>query len=427
MQEAYHSPILDYADRTFSAAELGIALATTLVIGGQPRAIDDLPPGCAIYADAGIVAPAGVDLRRLHGWPRPFDFSEAPRACFTPNGDLLMMCVTGRGHQWGRTQKFNEIVAYRSSDNGATWSGPTAPWVADYCEHAFNPLIPRGGKRIVAFMTDFHPDFIRLPHTGMLGIRTSEDDGLSWSDVRRVSPANDPDMRGVYHMQGCETDSGAWLLGTYTIATPRTGGPMERIDHQYVLRSEDRGESWQLLPGPRPSGWRLEPWQRMLEGRILNAGGGEYLMLTRTPEGHLWQLRSSDDGRSWSDPAPTPLVHPDSPPMVWLLSDGETLLTLIHNKPGGNLQSRDELWSSLSRDRGRTWSEPRFLLANAARPCAPESMPFLATQPPEVCYADVVVRDGLLHIFYNHAKRHVHYLRLPESRLPALPTRAELT
>ena len=28
-----------------------------------------------------------------------------------------------------------------------------------------------------------------------------------------------------------------------------------------------------------------------------------------------------DDGRNWSYPAPTPLVHPDAPPMLFKLSD----------------------------------------------------------------------------------------------------------
>lgn len=44
----------------------------------------------------------------------------------------------------------------------------------------------------------------------------------------------------------------------------------------------------------------------------------------------------------------------------------------------------------------------------------------------EVCYAVIVARDGILHLFYNHAKRHVHYLQIPESRIDSLPTRTEL-
>ncbi len=426
MGTVYESQVKGFAGRTCSGAELNLAIADEVVIGGHKLPANGLPAGLAISEAAGVVTPAGLTPRRIHGWPKPYDFSEAPRVCVTPGGDLLMMCVTGIGHQWGVSEKRNEIVAYRSQDNGTTWSGPTSPWSVPYNEHAFNPLIPRGeGRRIVAFMSDFHPDTLCLPHTGVLGIRTSDDDGHTWSDVRRVTPVNDPGMRGVFHMQGCETDTGAWLLGTYTISN---GGPEGRVDHQYVMRSTDQGETWHLLPGPRPAGWRLEPWQRLLEGRIIRADAGEYLMLTRTLEGHLFAQRSTDDGCTWSDPAPTPLVHPDAPPMVWNLSDGKTLLALVHNKPGGNCKGRDELWCCLSRDGGRTWSEPRFLLANAAVDCPPEGLAWMSGNATnmEVCYADLVVRDGILHLFYNHAKRHVHYLQIPESRLESLPTAREL-
>ena len=425
MSTAYVSPLNDYTGRDFTNEELGVAPAGDVVLGGQCVSADALPAGLAIH-DVGVVAPVDLVPRRLHGWPKPYDFSEAPRACFTPCGDLLMMTNTGIGHQWGQTDKRSELVAYRSRDNGATWSGPCHPWHVPYSEHAFNPLIPGDGNRIVAFMSDFHADYACMPHTGALGIRTSDDNGHTWSEVRRVVPANDPGMRGVYHIQGCETDAGTWLLGTYTIE--EGVGIDGRVDYQYVLRSVDRGATWDLLPGPRPAGWTLEPWKRMLEGRIIHLGGGECLMLTRTRAGCLYAIRSLDDGLTWTEPAPTALVHPDSPPMVWHLSDGKTLLALIHNKPGGNCQARDELWCSLSVDRGHTWSEPRFLLANAAAVVAPDGLGWMNGQNAnmEVCYADVVARDGLLHLFYSHAKRHVHYLQIPEGRLGSLPTRREL-
>lgn len=425
MRPPYESPLESFADRAFTPEELGIFPGDEMIIGGERRSTANPPVGFSVRTDLGIVAPEGVDLRCIHAWPKPYDFAEAPRACFTPDGDLLMMCVTGRGHQWGKEEKNNEIVAYRSSDEGLSWTGPTWPWRVSTNEHAFNPLIPRGGQRIVAFGTDYDPEFILLPHSGVLGIRHSDDGGRTWSELRRVTPVNDPGMRGVFHMQGCETDSGAWLLGTYTI---EKGGPDGRIDHQYVLRSEDQGESWELLPGTRPTGWMVDQYQRMLEGRIINVGGGEYLMLTRTLEGHVWQLRSNDDGRTWSKPEPTALAHPDAPPMVAHLSDGETLLTLIHNKPGGNARCRDELWCSLSNDRGLSWSEPRFLLANAAAPCNSDGFPGWTGEKlnMEVCYADILSADGIAHIFYNHVKRNVHYLRIEEGRLHELPTREEL-
>lgn len=93
-------------------------------------------------------------------------------------------------------------------------------------------------------------------------------------------------------------------------------------------------------------------------------------------DGHHWATRSNDDGKTWEATAPTPLVHPDAPPMLFHLSDGKTLAAFHHNRhhdtnyvnlgenPG--MQDRSEIWVSLSTDGGRRWSEPRFVFANAA-------------------------------------------------------------
>jgi hypothetical protein len=48
-------------------------------------------------------------------------------------------------------------------------------------------------------------------------------------------------------------------------------------------------------------------------------------------EGHIWEGRSGDDGRTWSDPKPTTLVHPDTTPMIFHFGDDHTLIVFIHN------------------------------------------------------------------------------------------------
>ena len=41
-----------------------------------------------------------------------------------------------------------------------------------------------------------------------------------------------------------------------------------------VLRSEDRGKTWTVLPDKRPGGWYLQEFERMDELRPINLGGG---------------------------------------------------------------------------------------------------------------------------------------------------------
>src|SRR6185437_10969779 len=82
----------------------------------------------------------------------------------------------------------------------------------------------------------------------------------------------------------------------------------------------------------RHGGWYQRMFNRMAEPRPISLGGPDVLMLARTPEGHLWEMRSSDDGKSWSDPKPTRLVQPDAPPMIFHLSDRKTLIVFYHNR-----------------------------------------------------------------------------------------------
>ena len=74
------------------------------------------------------------------------------RATITPDGDYLLMFPDG-GHYGQEDGKVNDMLAYRSSDKGRTWHGPTVAFDIDYNQHGFVPLIPRGSKRIYAFGT----------------------------------------------------------------------------------------------------------------------------------------------------------------------------------------------------------------------------------------------------------------------------------
>ncbi|MBM3502049.1 MAG: exo-alpha-sialidase [Armatimonadetes bacterium] len=364
------------------------------------------------------------------------------RATKTPGGDYLLMFPTDTTqlptaeydwcHYGGHDHKVNDMVAFRSCDQGKTWQGPTVAFDIDYNQHGFVPLIPRGSKRIYAFGTQPVWDLFTTERgqgeNAPIGYRYSDDDGHHWSEVRLIRPQNDPDFRGMSVMRMCETDSGAWVLGTHEGDWSYRPGVMSR---QYVLRSEDQGRTWTLLPHPRHGGWRVPQYNRMDEGRPINLSGGEVYLMTRTCEGRLWATRSLDDGKTWEDPAPTPLVHPDAPPMLFHLADGKTLAAFHHNRHhdlnyvnlGDNLgmKDRSEIWVSLSSDGGRSWSVPRFVLANAAAPTLANG--WFNWQ---CSYLDAFTDNGLLHLFVPHRWQRCLHLQLPETELTRLPTAPEL-
>ena len=396
-------------------------------LAGRPLEVADPPAGYRHLPDLGIIALDCLDVRRLHAFPPPNDMSEPVRALKTPGGDLLAITQSGSGHMINNRDKINELLAYRSGAGGATWHGPSHPWEVSYNQHGFNPMVPRGSTQIVAFGTEPTAELFLPPHDGGVGMRRSDDDGHTWSETEIIDPVNSPGYLGVGHMRGCEMDSGAWLLPTYSVRR-RTNGWPNRTDTQYVLRSEDQGANWTLIPGPHPHGWQMQPWKRTLEGTILSPGGSEAVMFARVPSGRMWELRSADDGRTWSDPEPTVLRHPDAPPMVFWLGDGSTMVALIHNQGSGDWRGqadRRELWACLSRDEGRSWSPPRLLLADTTVPCAAPS-----TRDPkrrvELSYADLVVDGDRLHLFLDHQKRQIFHIMLMEADLSAGATEQDL-
>jgi hypothetical protein len=405
----------------------------TITVGGVEIHPASLPKQFHNYPDLGIMVNQGMSALRVWAHEPPERWCNASRCIKTPGGDYLLMFAFGRGdYHTPELKKLDDMVAFRSSDQGKTWTGPKVAWNVPYNQHCFVPLVPRGGKRIYAFATEPIFKFLELPEEAPIGFRHSDDDGHTWSDVTIIHPKNEPDFRGFFAMRMCETGNGTWLLAPsvshYSHQCPEGKTWCRPTCESYIMRSTDHGRTWTLLPHARPNGWFEPKFHRMDEARPISLGGSKVLLLGRTAEGHLWQLRSEDDGQTWSGPSPTPLVHPEAPPMVFHLTDGKALVVFIHNRftpgldtgPGDGL-TRSELWACISTDEGQTWSEPRFVIANSA---GGGTMGAFADF--SVSYVDLLVDRGMLHLIISHQFRQVLAIRFEEDLLHRLPTRAEL-
>ena len=409
-----------------------MVMAERVSVAGEEWSLAHPPVGLIARPDLGILAHECVEGHVVHRTAAPDVPLFETRATITPGGDYLLMFPNG-GHYGSSATKTNDMLAYRSHDHGRTWSGPTVAFDIDYNQHGFVPLIPHGSHRLYAFGTqpiwDTYTRERGLNENAPIGYRYSDDDGYHWSEVRIIRPINDPDFRGMSVMRMCETEAGTWLIGAHE--GDWSYKPV--LTRQYVLRSEDQGRTWEVLPGPRHGGWYAPWFNRMDELRPISLGGGRVLAIARTPEGHLWELRSDDDGRTWTGPRPTPLVHPDAPPMLCHLSGGSTLVALHHNRhhdadytglSGAKavmMQDRSEIWAATSADEGRTWSEPRFIFANALAETL--GSPFRNYQ---CSYVDIFADGSELHLFVPHRWRQVLHLWFKEADLGRFPTRTDL-
>ena len=380
------------------------------------------PPRDLIYSrDLGLLLNRGMRAKRILAWPDPWGVAFHPRGLKTPGGDYLLFSVAGRGHYGRADEHRNLIVMHRSKDRGGTWSAPTLPWRIDFNQHMFIPDVIRDGRTIVGFGAQ--------PIWGQwdggeecpIGYRTSGDDGHTWSDLTLVKPVNDLGFLGRFCSRWCETAEGTWLIGGYT----NYSATRSRPKRQYVLRGENHGAEWELLPDKRPSGWVEPSCRHMMEARLIALPNGEVLLHGRTAEGHIWEMRSRDDGRTWTEPRATVLAHPCASPMVFHLSDGKTLIAFHHNRDRGGLfvhEDRSELWASLSEDNGYTWSEPRFLLANAAQPSTHWGGRGMVC----VSYCDAIVDGDDIHLFTDHLFRQIVQVSFQAGDLTRFPARSNL-
>jgi hypothetical protein len=415
--------------------------ASTVSIGGKDISVSSLPGGLVARPQVGLVMHRTVAAQSVASARPPRNQLLEIRGTVTPAGDYLMMYPDGShyGADRGIYRKHNELLAWRSKDKGQTWQGPTLPFDIDYNQHGFVPLIPRGSKRIYAFGTQ--PVWGQFTYANgqgenaPIGYRYSDDDGYTWSEVRLIRPKNDPEFRGMSVIHMTETDAGTWLLGSHE--AQKDYKPW--ITREYILRSEDQGESWEVVPGPRHGGWSA-PGGRMDEIRPINLGGGKVLALARTVAGHLWEIRSDDDGKTWTKPKPTPLIHPSAPAMLFMLSDGKTLAAFHHNRDHSphdygdiefmdpkQMADRSEIWIAFSTDGGKTWSDPRFLLASAlAAPAYDPNNPWGPWRYYQCSYLDMFTDGAMVHMFVPFRWQRAVHLSIPESDLKNLPTKREL-
>jgi len=389
----------------------------TINVNGLRINLESVPAGLALHSDLGIVAAKAIHGKVLFR----SDYVWVPRATITPGGDYLILFPEGKG----RYYQGKEMLALRSSDKGKTWSNPVVVFDSTQSHHGFVPLIPKGSKRIYAFGTQAIPGMVGDHSKGLhenapIGYRYSDDDGHTWSAVNLIRPENDPEFTGMSCVRMCETDLGTWLIGSHDGIW---GGTKKSrvLTRQYILRSEDKGKSWQLLPGKRPGGWFVEKYDRMDEGTLLSLGGGKVLFMIRTMEGHIWESRSMDDGRTWSDPKPTTLVQPDAPPMIFHLGNSKALIAFIHNRydpnePGFQKSARNELWCSISKDEGHTWSEPRFVLAGI-NPAG-----FIHS----LSYIDMFADHSRINFVIGHGRKQLLYLQFDERDIKGFLTRDKL-
>ena len=146
-----------------------------------------------------------------------------------------------------------------------------------------------------------------------------------------------------------------------------------------IYRSVDRGVSWKQASVLDIGGHGDH--DGIFEGCLASLGGGSVLGMFRTNKDSLFEVRSSDNGKTWSKPSATSIHASSSPCALLKMKSGRLVLAynpvqstdrrpIIRSGPPASLDMaswfRGQLLVRSSWDNGLTWSAPKIAIESAS-------------------------------------------------------------
>ncbi len=250
-----------------------------------------------------------------------------------PNGDVLAVwytCTQEEGRECAQ-------AASRLRVGHEKWDEPS--WcfgVPDCNTHA--PVLLSDGQRIYHFFTQSFNGWDDAADC----LRTSDDNGASWSKPRIILTREDPRRMS----QPCS----AFVArdGTLVLAVDGDFGHRDTR----VMISDDRGQTWNVAEGDL----RKAAGDYAIHPAVVQRGDGSFLAFLRGPN-PMSAFVSRDEGNSWQPQAtPFPGISVGQKAAALKLASGALLLCSFDNKKqltdGGT-------FAALSMDDGKTWTHLR--------------------------------------------------------------------
>jgi predicted neuraminidase len=220
-------------------------------------------------------------------------------------------------------------------------------------------------------------------------VRTSRDNGRTWSDARRL-----PDgILGPIKNKPVRLSDGTLLAGSSTESPARPS-----VWRVHFERSADAGRTWTVVR-PAPSDNPDNPIDA-IQPSILVHAGDRLQAVGRTRSGRIFETWSRDRGRTWTPIALTLLPNPSSGIDAVTLGDGRHVIVYNHTARG-----RSPLNLAVSRD-GTKW----------------DAALVLESEPGEYSYPAVIqAAGGLLHVTYTWKRQRIKHVVIDPAKLTPIP------
>ena len=289
-----------------------------------------------------------------------------------------------------------DILVARSADNGATWSAPAAlntHAATDSWEHDQHPqvLIDGSGNWMAVWDSDHSLGGTIGADSDILTAR-STDNGVSWSapSALNSNAATDPLSRNDYEVQAATDGAGNWVA--VWMSYDNMGLPPGDDFDIFVAHSTDDGATWATpttlnTNAATDSGddWRPHVATDAAGNWVVTWYSEDDFGGTIGLDRDIIVSRSADNGATWS-----PSVHLNTNAATdsggdefpRLATDGTGTWLAVWNSRenlGGTIGTDNDILVSRSTDNGATWSDPAALCVNARTDTGDDGCPQLAT------------------------------------------------
>ena len=328
-----------------SVRRLAAALAGVIILAGLVRGVGAAEP-----------LPAPFDLDPTPAHPRSTEGSYVTLR----SGRILFAYSRFSG---GRSDyDRSEIVEIFSDDQGRTWSPPRliVP-TGDYTNVMSVSFLRLASGKIARFHL-VKKGRLRDCHVVM---SLSADEGATWSPPKYIHDA--PGYFVLNNDRVIQTRTGRIIV---PVAYHRLRGASDdwaSWDPRGITLwyySDDEGTTWKesdhwwALPVASGSG--------LQEPGVVELKDGTIYAWSRTDRGMQYEYRSTDNGKSFSAPVPSPFRSPNSPLSLERMPGTEALVAVYNDHSGRfpvppDRNRRSPLVISLSRDEGQTWDLPRVI------------------------------------------------------------------